>query len=219
MSRKVDPQLRKRIIERAEHLIHLRGFHHTGMEAIAKACSMTKANLFHHFGSKEELGLAVLDAKMEETRSRRVAPLCSCNDPIGAVSQMFEDCARFYDGIGCRAGCFLGNIALEMSDLNEVFRKRISLFFEEWVTGLEACLIRCQKAGVFDRSLDARGMAETILSLYEGAIMQARARRDATVFLRVGKSAREMLESHKIKTRRKNNHGTQDPLRLLTARH
>ena len=52
---------KRRILEEAEHLIHLQGYRGTSLDEIARRCRMTKANLLHHFKSKEELGLAVLE--------------------------------------------------------------------------------------------------------------------------------------------------------------
>lgn len=217
MGRKPDLEVRELILRQAEHLIHLRGFHQTTLDEIAKNCKMTKANLFHHFDSKEELGLAVLDAKMTDYRQRRVDPLCGNADPVAAVFKLFEDCACFYNGNGCKAGCFIGNIALEMSDISETFRKKVSRFFDEWVAGMAECLERFQDSGVFKETLDPKAAAETILSLYEGAIMLARTRRDASVFLRVGGMAKSLLEQHLSSNRRNKHHGTQNALRVLNA--
>lgn len=198
MGRKPDLEVPLRILDEAEHLIHLRGFHSTSMEQIAAACGMTKANLFHHYGSKEELGLAVLDAKMADYRARRVEPLCAQGDPVESVYALFADAARFYDGNGCKAGCFIGNIALEMSDINEAFRERTSAFFAQWSQSMASCLKRAQDAGLFTASLQPESAADAIVALYEGAIMLARTRRDATVFLRVGAVARSILEQHRL---------------------
>src|SRR5258708_6029300 len=121
---------RERILREAEHLIHLRGYHCTSLDDIAQRCGMTKANLLHHFRSKEALGLAVLDYKIAAYR-------CSCidpcfkeeTDPVEAVAELFASAGRFYRGNGCRAGCFVGNMALEMSDLSERFREKAGAFF------------------------------------------------------------------------------------------
>lgn len=204
MGRKPDTKVRELILNQAEHLIHLRGFHSTSMEDIARSCGMAKANLFHHYGSKEELGLAVLDLKMSDYNKRRVEPLCAEGDPCAAVYAMFTDAAKFYDGNGCKAGCFIGNIALEMSDINEAFRERVSLFFEAWTASMSGCLQRARKAGRFGPTLEPRATAEAIIALYEGAIMLARTRRDAAVFKRVGKIARDVLAQHEIRTERRN---------------
>src|SRR5687768_1709113 len=139
MARKANPELRERILKEAEHLIHLCGYRCTSLEDIARRCGMTKANLFHHFKSKEDLGLAVLEYKMRCYR-------CDClqsqfaDDPVEGVARLFGDCARHYRGNGCKAGCFFANIALEMADTSEAFRKKVDEFFGEWICALETAL-------------------------------------------------------------------------------
>jgi TetR/AcrR family transcriptional repressor of nem operon len=210
MGRKHDPVVRDRILQEAEHVIHLKGFGAASMDEIAKASGMTKANLFHHYGSKAELALAVLDYKIAEF-VRKVEPLCAQAAPEKAVSRMFEEAAGFFGDIGCKAGCFVGNIALEMSDRDEAFRERVGRFFAEWAGSMAACLERCKAAGYFGPALDSRAAAEAIVSLYEGAIMLARCQRDATIFQRVGPIARSILEQHKTGDRRDNNMGPKTP--------
>ncbi len=203
---------RERILREAEHVIHLKGYGAACMEEIAKACGMTKANLFHHYGSKSSLALAVLDFKIAECRARRIEPLCAQAAPEKAVERMFDEGARFFQGIGCKAGCFVGNIALEMSDCDERFRARVGDFFAEWAAGIAKCLERCKAAGYFAPSLDSRATAEAIVALYEGAIMLTRSQRDAKIFKRVGKIARFVLEQHKAeKKRRKITMGPKTP--------
>jgi len=208
---------RERIIEEAEHLIHLCGYHCTSLEDIAARCRMTKANLLHHFRSKEDLGLAVLDHKIEAYRRGMLVPiLAEGSDPVRAVLGLFASAEAFYRGNGCRAGCFIANIALEMSDYSPRFREKASSFFAEWTSKLEEMLTRGDCAGSPARR---RALAEAILSLYEGAVLLARARRDPEVFGRIGSVAAELARpiSYKTATRRKS-HGTQTQgrLRLLT---
>lgn len=197
MGRKPNPAVRERIEKEAEHILHLRGYHAAGMEEIARACKMTKANLFHHYDSKEALALAVLDAKIADYQKRRLSPLCECADPIEAVSCLFTECEAFFKSNGCKAGCFVANIAGEMTDASEAFRKRVGAFFAAWVEGLRARFERAKDEGFFRPSLDSRASAEAILSLYEGAILLARTSRDPSVFSRVGRVARSILEPHR----------------------
>lgn len=211
MGRKPDPTIRERILQEAEHVIHLKGFNAACMEEIAQACGMTKANLFHHYGSKAQLALAVLDFKIAELRKRRVEPLCAQESPELAVQEMFDERATFFHGNGCKAGCFVGNIALEMSDRDETFRARVGDFFEEWASSMAECLERLKKSGYFGETLDARAAAESIVALYEGAMMLARSRRDAKVFTRAGAVARSILEQHKVEKRRRNTMGPKTP--------
>lgn len=202
MGRKPDLAVRERILQEAEHIIHLKGYNGASIAEIASAAGMSGANLLHHYGSKADLALAVLDFKIEEFRARRVAPLCAHERPELAVEKMFLDAASFYGGNGCRAGCFIGNIALEMSDADEAFRERVGRFFEAWTAGIAECLARARGAGYFEPSLDPQAAAEALVSLYEGAIMQARARRDPSVFMKVAPIARRILDQHKAVQRR-----------------
>ncbi|NNN04374.1 MAG: TetR/AcrR family transcriptional regulator [Elusimicrobia bacterium] len=211
MGRKPNPEVRERILQQAEHVIHLKGFGAASMDEIAKASGMTKANLFHHYGSKSELALAVLDFKINEFRKRKVEPLCAQAAPELAIARMFEDAATFFAGNGCKAGCFVGNIALEMSDRDEAFRERVGRFFAEWAASMGKCLERGKAAGYFRDTLDSRAAAESIIALYEGAIMLARCRRDAKIFRRVGDVARSVLEQHKVGNRRDKAMGPKTP--------
>jgi TetR/AcrR family transcriptional repressor of nem operon len=211
MGRKPDLAVRDRILQQAEHVIHLKGYNGACLEEIAQACGMSRANLLHHYGSKVDLALAVLDYKIEEFQTNRVAPLCAQETPELAVEKMFEDAASFYDGNGCKAGCFIGNIALEMSDADEAFRERVGRFFAAWTASVAACLVRCKDSGYFAPTLDPDSAAEALVSLYEGAIMQARARRDASVFKKVGPIARTILEQHKAVNRRDTTMGPKTP--------
>lgn len=211
MGRRPNPEVPERILQQAEHLIHLRGYQATSLDEIARCCKMTKANLFHHYQCKEELALAVLDAKIRDYQERRVSPLCAEGDPAQAVARMFAEAGRHYTGNGCKAGCLVANIALEMSDVNETFRKRTSEFFRRWTDDMAACLKKCRDKGAFADSLDPKATSEAIISLYEGAILLARTHRDPSVFHRVGKLARQLLDSHKIPTRRKTTMGPKTP--------
>ncbi|MBI3289261.1 MAG: TetR family transcriptional regulator C-terminal domain-containing protein, partial [Elusimicrobia bacterium] len=134
-----------------------------------------------------------------EFQSRKVEPICAQTAPEEAVAAMFQEAERFFGDNGCKAGCFVGNIALEMSDLDETFRQRVAGFFDDWAGGIKACLERCKERGYFGPTLDAQATAEALVALYEGTIMLGRSRRDAAVFGRVGKIARQILEQHKVR--------------------
>lgn len=197
MARKPGFKARERILSEAEHLIHLQGYHFTTMDGIAKRCRMTKANLFHYFPSKENIGISVLDGKISDYKKGRVEPLCSGKDPVSAIDNLFERAALHYKGNGCRAGCLVANIALEMSDINPLFREKASAFFSGWTSDLSQCFASAQKKGFLRADLSPRALAEAIIALYEGAVLLARTQRDPAVFQRMGKLARILLTQQK----------------------
>src|SRR5438270_435374 len=120
MSRKPNSEARDRILHAAYKLYHEQGFKGVSMDNVAAAAGIKKANLFHYYPSKEELALAVLEYGVCCIKSR-VSQQCSGEgrNPIGAVEKMFDDILTSMKGSDCRGGCFLGNLAQEMSDQND----------------------------------------------------------------------------------------------------
>jgi AcrR family transcriptional regulator len=58
---------RDRLIETAWTLFYLDGYHATGIDRILAESQVAKMTLYHHFRSKEELILAVLEQRSRQT--------------------------------------------------------------------------------------------------------------------------------------------------------
>jgi len=67
---KPDASSAKRILAAAETLFAEQGFDAVSMNAIAEKAGVSKANIFHHFSSKNALYLAVLSAACKESSAR-----------------------------------------------------------------------------------------------------------------------------------------------------
>jgi TetR/AcrR family transcriptional repressor of nem operon len=179
MAPKVNFEVRPRILEAARELFHERGLRGVSMEDVAGAAGIKKANLFHYYPTKESLELAVLDQAAREMREQIAAHLAGGRDPVGAVAVMFEDAARWMRERRCRGGCFVGNLAQEVSDHNETIRERVSDLLHYWRDQIAASLDRGRASGYFRSDLEPRPAAEAILALFEGALLFSKASRRA----------------------------------------
>lgn len=65
-----DPSSTERILAAAESLFSEQGFDAVSMSTIAEHASVSKANIFHHFSSKNDLYLAVLAKACKASRAR-----------------------------------------------------------------------------------------------------------------------------------------------------
>jgi AcrR family transcriptional regulator len=72
---------RDEILESAALIIGAKGFEATSMQDIASAVNLQKASLYHHFSSKQEILLALLDHalylltdRLEQVRAARLSP-------------------------------------------------------------------------------------------------------------------------------------------------
>ena len=56
---------RNQILEASAQLIRIKGYHAASMQDIAEAVHLQKASLYHHFSSKQEILLALLDQALD----------------------------------------------------------------------------------------------------------------------------------------------------------
>src|SRR5699024_4987221 len=54
---------KKRLLETASDLFYRQGYNNTGINQVIDEADVAKASLYQHFGSKEELCIAYLEAK------------------------------------------------------------------------------------------------------------------------------------------------------------
>jgi TetR/AcrR family transcriptional regulator len=75
----VPPSSRDKILDVAEVLFARRGFEGVGMREVAEAAGLGKSSLFHHFRSKAQLYLAVLERLLARIEERLAAALAGAS--------------------------------------------------------------------------------------------------------------------------------------------
>src|SRR5204863_1940339 len=125
---------RDQILDAASRLIHPQGYHGTSLDDVLRESGVGKGNFYYHFRSKEDLGFAILDQLVNRFVERTLEPCFS--DPAAA---RLEQIRCFLDRVldaqrksNCVGGCFMGNLACELSDVHEGFRARLATVFKKW---------------------------------------------------------------------------------------
>src|SRR3954464_3249168 len=107
---------RERILRAAFQLFHEQGYHATGVATILREAGVNPGSMYHAFPSKEAVLTGVLEFALVLCRPAVIAPVEEREkDPIGRV---FALLAQYRAGMvlrGCRMGCPIGNLALEVS--------------------------------------------------------------------------------------------------------
>src|ERR1700742_12543 len=84
-----DPQrTREKILARATAEFAARGYSGARVDAIARRCGLAKNMLYHYFGSKEGLFIAVLERTYETLRARQRDFAVRGSDPVEAMRQL-----------------------------------------------------------------------------------------------------------------------------------
>lgn len=170
---------REKIVESARDLFHLNGYQHTSIDDILKSTGVTKSNFYYHFKSKEELGLLILEIRIKQYEIKFLSDTLGNTSiaPEKRLKNYYKKVTSFHKDLNCRRGCPFGNLALEMSDVNENFRLRLSEFFNHWQKIIEGCIKEGIRKKEFRDDLSYKSIAQLILSHLEGAIMIAKTHR------------------------------------------
>jgi len=172
---------RERILRVAFQLFHEQGYHATGVSTILREAGINPGSMYHAFPSKEALLVGVLEYALVLLRPAVIDPVeARQGDPLERVFTLLEQYRAGMVQAGCRMGCPIGNLALEVSDDHTEARQLIHRNFENWIAQVKGWL---DAAG--DRlpaDLDRAQFARFVLTVMEGSLMQARANRDLKPF-------------------------------------
>jgi TetR/AcrR family transcriptional repressor of nem operon len=173
---------KEQILQAACRLIHRHGFHNTSLDQILRESGVGKGNFYYHFKSKDELGYAVLD-RLALWTSEYIGREIFRGDgkPVEEIFGLFDLIVAMQRETGCVGGCPLGNLALEMSDVHDGFRRRIGGIVDSYRGYIADALARAQARGELAQNVQLDRLAEFIFAGIEGAILVTKVHKDVTV--------------------------------------
>jgi AcrR family transcriptional regulator len=162
---------RTRILESARRLFHEQGYGATGVATILREADVHPGSLYHFFRSKEELLAALLEYYLGLFGPIVAGPVeAATEDPVERVFALLAFYRAGLEASGCRLGCPIGNLALEVSDNHPEVRPLIERNFALWC----ATVARWLGAARLRPGTDGARLARFVLAVMEGAVMQAR---------------------------------------------
>ncbi|HEV8019155.1 MAG TPA: TetR/AcrR family transcriptional regulator [Steroidobacteraceae bacterium] len=206
----LEPETRERILRTAFQLFHEQGFHATGIATIVREAGINPGSLYHFFDSKDQLLLQVLEFAIGYLEPAVMAPVeRRTSDPF---ERIFALLAQYREGMvasGCRMGCPIGNLALEVSDSNPEARDLIHRNFQNWASRVAGWLTEAGQR--LPKQLDRAQLARFVLTVMEGGLMQARAANDLRPFDEAVAVLRQHLELLRRRTARRRSRAVRRP--------
>ena len=165
---------RERLLKTAFQLFHEQGYHATGVATILREAGVNAGSMYHHFSSKDDLLLEVLEFALDYLEPMVMGPAeAAAVDPLERVFVLLNQYREWIAANQCRMGCPIGNLALEVSDGNPEARELIHRNFENWAERVQGWL--GSAADERPAGTDLRRLARFVLTVMEGGLMQARA--------------------------------------------
>ncbi len=174
MSIKQPDTTRDKVLEAAFCEIHRSGFQAASIANILASTGLTKGALYHHFPTKQALGLAVVDEVIRQRlETRYYLPLHQSDKPLDTLLGFLESMPERADEL-VTLGCPLNNLMQEMSPVDAEFRSRLCGVMNAWRDAMEAALRKAQAQGELRADVDCGETALFIFSAWEGCIGTAK---------------------------------------------
>lgn len=163
---------RDEIIRKGAALMHLKGYHATGIQEILDAAGVPKGSFYFYFRSKEDFGLEVIDyytTMIEALFSRSLGD--RTKRPLKRFDALLDVYASFMQKQHYTLGCPIGNLSLEMADTNERFRERLDASIETLIQAIASCLEEAKREGELPAGKDTGEAARFIFYGFEGVLL------------------------------------------------
>ena len=190
---------RTRILEAAQRLVLERGFAGTSVDAVLGEASVTKGAFFHHFRSKEALGLALVERyaafDLQALDDFMAGAEASSDDPaeqVVAFVRLLEEAVVALTEVqfGCLFGSFVYERELAAPGTEEIIAHSI----ETWRGRVLEKLQEAAEAHPPAIDADLPSLADQIFTNFQGGFILARAMKEPEHLRRQLAHVRQYLE-------------------------
>jgi AcrR family transcriptional regulator len=184
---------RKAILEAAVHIASAEGLEGLTIGRLAAELSMSKSGLFAHFGSKEDLQVATVEAARSIFIREVIRPSFEGEHGLVDLWHLCDTWLSYVESGVFRGGCFFAAVAAEFDSRPGPVRDRIAEIMKEWLATLRRAVADAQTAGELKSEVDPTQMAFEFNALELGANWAFQLYGDKQAFARARESILESL--------------------------
>ena len=152
---------RQEILRIAMDIASAEGLDGLSIGRLATELQMSKTGIFAHFGSKEQLQLATVDAAKQVFVEQIVNP--ALKDPRGRgkdrLLAMLEHWIGYVERIVFRGGCFFAAASAEFDSRPGLIRDQIAELTKAWLVALQEEIAFARSSRQFQSSVDPAQLA------------------------------------------------------------
>jgi AcrR family transcriptional regulator len=165
----------------ALNLFAEKGYGSTSIADILKAAGANSGSLYHFFPTKQDLLIEVLRRYQAGIYPMLLEPAWTgVADPIERIFALLAAYRQMLAATDCLYGCPIGSLALELHEPDPAVRELLAANFDGWVSAVRACIE--DASSVLPRGIDKNALAQFVLTVMEGGVMQSRTHRTLEAF-------------------------------------
>jgi AcrR family transcriptional regulator len=150
---------RNAILREAAKLATVEGIDGLSIGRLAEAVGMSKSGLFAHFGSKQELQLATMEAASDIFVEHVLEPGMRAPTAIERIRLLAENYVRYVEAALFPGGCFFASVASEMDTHPGPVRDIAVGFMTRWLDLLADLVREAQAEGDIDADIEPEQLA------------------------------------------------------------
>src|SRR5215470_10135832 len=150
---------RRDILQVAVDIASAEGLEGLSIGRLASELEMSKTGIFSHFGSKEQLQLATVEAAKEIFLKEVAEPSLTSPRGIARLEAMLERWLGYVERIVFRGGCFFAAAAAEFDSRPGGVRDKIAELSKAWMLALQEEIRAAQEQGEIEESVKPAQLA------------------------------------------------------------
>ncbi|WP_211192375.1 TetR/AcrR family transcriptional regulator [Actinoplanes sp. TBRC 11911] len=183
------------ILDAAARLATVEGLEGLSIARLADKAGFSKSGLFAHFGSKEELQLATIEAAWEVYGREIIEPALRENDPVARLRGLAEGFLTLIGGDVFPGGCFFASATAEFDTRPGPVLDRLTVLDDEWMRNLSEQVSAARAEGLFRETVDPEQAAFDINAFLHLANERYTLHHDATDLDRARRSINAYLSA------------------------
>lgn len=179
---------RSRLLEAARDVIRAKGYAATSVDDLCARAAVTKGSCFHHFASKEALGVAAAVFWAETTTTFFAeAPYHASDDALDRVLAYVAFRKSIIEGDFAEFTCLVGTMVAEVHESSPAIREACAAAVFGHAATLAVDIAEAMRARGIASGFTAESLARHTQTVIQGAFVIAKARNDPAL-------ARESLD-------------------------
>ncbi len=166
------------MLKEGMRIFYATGFHGTSVDMVLTAAGAPKGSFYHHFGSKDEFALAIID-RYSSQQLGDIQKYASRDDLNG-----YQQIAGYFEFLFTRivrarykVACLAGKFSSELGPLSDSFSTALSATFAEWRSAIIELVANGQDDGSIRTDISCEKQAFLLQSLMQGSLVMALADR------------------------------------------
>ena len=160
---------KQHIVHEAFKLFYENGFKTTSVNDVMKSAKMTKGAFYHHYKSKHELGLEVIELKIKKrVYEGMILPLKAPGNAMEILENTFLNRIKSFPYYDKKHGCPMNNFINEMGNYESSYQLVLKNIIEKWKEAIVALIKKGKNENHIKKEIDNEAVAIYLISAFEG---------------------------------------------------